>query len=128
MEVIAMKEYMFDEKNGLWYKLEGDYYLPCLTAPEIGKIGIWGERRRQHLKNHQSGIYTGMLFTGKLEAHLQEVDRLAEEMYSRLVEEMSEDEGITEDMKATDQMAWVQQMNNICNRAAEIVREELIYA
>ena len=123
-----MKEYMFDEKNGLWYKLEGDYYLPCLTAPEMGEIGIWGERRRQHLKNHQSGIYTGMLLTGKLEAHLQEVDRLAEEMYSRLVEEMAEDEGITEELKAADQMAWVQQMNNICNRASEIVREELIYA
>ena len=123
-----MKEYMFDEKNGLWYKLEGDYYLPCLTAPEMGEIGIWGERRRQHLKNHQSGIYTGMLLTGKLEAHLQEVDRLAEEMYSRLVEDMAEDEGITEELKAADQMAWVQQMNNICNRASEIVREELIYA
>lgn len=123
-----MKEYMFDECSGLWYKLEGDYYLSCLTAPEMGKIGIWGERRRQHLKNHQSGIYTGMLLTGKLEAHLQEIDRQAEEMYSRLVEEMSEDEGVTEDLKAADQMAWVQQMNSICNRAAEIVREELIYA
>lgn len=123
-----MKEYMFDEKNGLWYKLEGDYYLPCLTAPEMGEIGIWGERRRQHLKNHQSGIYTGMLLTGKLEAHLQEIDRQAEEMYSRLVDEMAEDDGITEELKAADQMAWVQQMNNICNRAAEIVREELIYA
>ena len=123
-----MKEYMFDEKNGLWYKLEGDYYLPCLTAPEMDEIGIWGERRRQHLKNHQSGIYTGMLLTGKLEAHLQEIDRQAEEMYSRLVEEMAEDEGITEELKAADQMAWVQQMNNICCRAAEIVREELIYA
>lgn len=123
-----MKEYIFDEKNGLWYKLVGDYYLPCLTAPEMGETGIWGERRRQHLKNHQSGIYTGMLLTGKLEAHLQEIDRQAEEMYSRLVEEMAEDEGVTEDLKAVDQMAWVQQMNNICNRAAEIVREELIYA
>lgn len=123
-----MEEYIFDEKNGLWYKLEGDYYLPCLTAPEMGEIGIWGERRRQHLKNHQSGIYTGMLLTGKLEAHLREIDRQAEEMYSRLVEEMSEDEGITEELKAADQMVWVQQMNNICNRAAEIVREELIYA
>lgn len=123
-----MKEYMFDECSGLWYKLEGDYYLPCLTAPEMGEIGIWGERRRQHLKNHQNGIYTGMLLTGKLEAHLREIDRQAEEMHSRLVEEMSEDEGITEDLKATDQIAWVQQMNNICNRAAEIVREELIFA
>lgn len=94
----------------------------------MGEIGIWGERRRQHLKNHQSGIYTGMLLTGMLEAHLQEVDRQAEEMYSRLVEEMSEDEGVTEDLKATDQMAWVQQMNNICNRASEIVHEKLIYA
>ena len=94
----------------------------------MGKIGIWGEHRRQHLKDHQSGIYTGMLLTGKLEAHLREIDRQAEEMYSRLVDEMAEDEGITEDLKAADQMAWVQQMNNICNRAAEIVREELIYA
>ncbi len=92
----------------------------------MGEIGIWGERRRQHLKNHQSGIYTGMLLTGKLEAHLREINAHAEEMYSRLVE-MAGDEGITEDLKATDQMAWVQQMNNICSRAAGIVREELIY-
>lgn len=122
-----MEHYTYDGKNGLWYKLVGDYYLPCLTVPENKIIGIWGECRRKHLREHQRGIYTGMLLSGKLEEHLIATDAQAEAMFNRLVDEMAEDEGITEDLKAVDQMEWVRQMNSVRSRAAEIVREELIY-
>ena len=122
-----MKRYMFDEKNGLWYELVGDFYLPCVTVPET-QLGHWGQLRRRHLKEHQNGIYTGMLLSGKLENHLAEVDTKAEEMFKRLVAELSEAEGVNEEMKAVDQLAWIQQMNSIQSNAAEIVREELIYA
>lgn len=123
-----MEKYLFDEKNNLWYELVGDFYLPCVTAPEAVELGFWGQLRRRHLWEHQNGIYTGMLLSGKLEDHLAEVNSRAEEMFQRLVNEMSEDEGVTEELKAIDQLAWVQQMNSIRARAAEIVREELIYA
>ena len=123
-----MERYMFDEKNNLWYELVGDYYLPCVTIPVIDELGPWGRLRLRHLRNHQNGIYTGMLLSGKLENHLAEINAKAEEMFERLIEEMSEDEGISEELKAHDQMSWVQQMNSIRSRAAEIVREELIYA
>ena len=122
-----MERYMFDEKNGLWYELVGDVYLPCVTVPET-QLGHWGQLRRRHLKEHQNGIYTGMLLSGKLENHLAEVDTKAEEMFKRLVAELSEAEGVNEEMKAVDQLAWIQQMNSIQSNAAEIVREELIYA
>ena len=123
-----MEKYLFDEKNGLWYELVSDYYLPCVTAPVIDELDTWGRLRLRHLREHQNGIYTGMLLSGKLEAHLAEVNARAEEIFERLVAEMAEDEGITEELKAVDQMTWVQQMNGIRSRAAEIVREELIYA
>lgn len=123
-----MEKYLFDEKNGLWYELVSDYYLPCVTAPVIDELGAWGRLRLRHLWEHQNGIYTGMLLSGKLEAHLAEINAKAEKMFERLIDEMSEDEGITEELKAEDEMAWVQQMNSIRSRAAEIVREELIYA
>ena len=119
---------MFDEKNGLWYELAGEIYLPCVTAPDTQELGHWGQLRRRHLKAHQNGIYTGMLLSGKLDAHLAEIDAHAETMFNRLVDEMSEDDGVTEELKAIDQIGWVQQMNSIRTRAAEIVREELIYA
>ena len=123
-----MERYMFDEKNGLWYELVGEIYLPCVTSPVAQELGHWGQLRRRHLKAHQNGIYTGMLLSGKLDAHLAEIDAQAEAMFNHLVAEMSEDEDVTEELKAIDQIAWVQQMNSIRARAAEIVREELIYA
>lgn len=123
-----MERYVFGEKNGLWYELAGEIYLPCGTAPVTQKIGHWGQLRRCHLKAHQNGIYTGMLLSGKLDAHLAEIDTQAEAMFNRLVKEMAQEEGVTEDLKAIDQMSWVRQMNSIRARAAEIVREELIYA
>ena len=123
-----MERYMFDEKTGLWYDLVGELDFPCRTAPDAGELGPWGQLRRQHLREHQNGIYTGMLLSGKLDAHLMEIDTQAEVMFNRLVEEMTRKEGVTEALKAIDPMAWVQQMNSIRARAAEIVREELICA
>lgn len=123
-----MERYMFDEKNGLWYELAGEIYLPCVTAPVAPVLGHWGQLRRRHLREHQNGIYTGMLLSGKLDAHLAEIDTQAESMFNCLVEEMAQKAGVTEDLKAIDQMSWIRQMNCIRARAAEIVREELIYA
>lgn len=124
-----MERYIFDENNGLWYELVGDYYLPMVTVQQMDaeKIGIWGERRRRFLREHMKVTYNGMLLTGKLEEHLIKVNEVAEEMFDLLVKQMAANEGITETLKAEDQMTWVQSMNNIRARAAEIVREELIY-
>ena len=123
-----MERYIFDENNGLWYELVGDYYLPMVTVQQMDaeKIGIWGERRRRFLREHMKVTYNGMLLTGKLEEHLIKVNEVAEEMFDLLVKQMAANEGITETLKAEDQMTWVQSMNNIRARAAEIVREELI--
>ena len=124
-----MERYIFDENNGLWYELVGDYYLPMVTVQQMDaeKIGIWGERRRKFLREHMKVTYTGMLIAGTLEEHLIKVNEVAEEMFDLLVRQMAANEGITETLKAEDQMTWVQSMNNIRARAAEIVREELIY-
>ena len=112
----------------LTYHREGDYLIPDLVAPESPNIGIWGQRRKDYLKKHRSGIYTGMLLGGELNAHLEEADRTATEMAERIIAEMAAQEGITEQLKASDQMAWVGAMNNIRNRAEEIVLREVVYA
>ena len=123
-----MEQYTFDKKNGLWYKLEGDYYIPCVTVPEVQLTGIWGERRRHFLKDHQKALYGGMLLENSLEAHLQEINTHAEQMFDHLVRTMAEDENVTEQLKADDPSEWVAHMNNIHIRAMEIVNAELIYA
>ena len=121
-----MEKYIYDEKSGLHYKLVSDYYLPCLEAPEAPQIGVWGERRRRYLRGHEKATYTAMLLSGTLNAHLEEVDRSAIEMFNRLISQMVAQEGISEELKAADQMEWVLQMNNIRNRADEIIRSTLI--
>ena len=125
-----MDKYIYDKGNGLQYELHGDYYLPCLAVPEQNgePIGIWGQRHRRYLREHKDGIYTGMLLTGKLEGYLREIDRQAEEMFSRLVKQLAERDGITESLKARDQIAWVQRMNAVYASVTEIVNSELIYA
>ena len=124
-----MDRYIFDENNELWYELQGDYYLPCLKLSEEEQpIGIWGQRHRRYLKEHRKAVYAELLTSGKLNGYLADIDREAEEMFSRLVEQMAEVEDVTEKLKATDQMAWVGRMNNIRNRAREIVNSEIIYA
>ena len=122
-----MERYLYSEKNGLHYELIGDYYYPCLTAPESPCIGIWGMRRLQYLKEHKRILYQTMFYTEKLNNHLEEIDQSAEEMFEQLVKQLSAIEGVTEDLKATDQMVWVAKMNNIRSRANEIVYQELIY-
>ena len=110
----------------LTYHWEGDYIFPDLIPPESPRIGIWGERRRQFLRKHQKPIYDSMLMSGSLNAHLEEVDRSAEEMLDRLMTQMAEREEVSEHLKAEDQMLWVQRMNSIRHRADEIVRKDLI--
>ncbi len=111
----------------LTYHREGDYLIPNLLPPEAPDIGIWGMRRRDYLRKYHNGIYTGMLLSGKLNAHLEEIDRSAEQMFFQLVERLSRQAGITEDLKAMNQMEWVQEMNGIRQRAEETVFNDLIY-
>ena len=124
-----MDKYIYDKRNGLWYELQGDYYLPCLKLPEeeTEHIGIWGQRHRRYLKTHHKALYTALLTSGKLNGYLADIDRQADEMFSRLVKQLSEKEGVTETLKAENQMLWVQKMNNLRNAAMEIVSNELIY-
>lgn len=121
-----MEKYIFDANNGLHYKLVGDYYLPCLEAPEAPQVGVWGHRRRTYLREHSKELYTAMLLSGELDTHLKTIDRDAELMFARLIRQYATAEGITEKLKAADQLEWVRQMNNVRTRAAEIVQKELI--
>ena len=122
-----MEQFIFDERNGLWYELCGDYYVPCLETPESPRAGKFGRLRSTFLREHRGAIYTGMLFSGKLNAHLEEIDRQANELLDQLIEQHAAAEQITEELKANDQMAWVQVMNGIRSRAEEVVLSELIY-
>ena len=122
-----MERRIYDERNGLWYELCGDYYVPCLEAPESPRVGKFGRLRSTFLREHRGAIYTGMLFSGKPNAHLEEIDRQANEMLDRLIEQYAAAEQITEERKANDQLAWVQVMNGIRSRAEEVVLSELIY-
>ena len=123
-----MDKYFFDERNGLWYELQGDYYLPCLKLPEEEEqtIGIWGQRHRRYLKENHRVLYADLLTSGRLNSYLADIDRQAEEMFSRLVKQITEAEGITEKLKADDMMSWVGRMNGVRSRAAEIVNTEII--
>ena len=112
----------------LTYHREGDYLIPDLTAPEDTPTGIWGMRRKKYLWQHRNGIYAGMLLSGKLNAHLAEIDRQATEMFERLTRQMAAEQGVTEQIKVQDQMAWVGAMNNIRNAAEEVILNELIYS
>ena len=128
MEDFKTEKYAFDEINGLWYELHGDYYLPCVTAPERKPVGIFGNRYRKHLKQHKNPVYTATLLAGALEDHVAEIDREAEELLDRLIKQMAEQEVIIEQVKARNSMEWVRRMNNIRNLAVEVVNNDLIYA
>ena len=121
-----MEQYIYDENNGLWYERDGDYYIPCLRLPEIN-IGIWGERYLTYIREHKKLLHTKLMINGTLYEHLAEINKQAEEMFSELVNQMKTNEGITEQLKATDQMKWVQKKNSIHNRVAEIVNAEVIF-
>lgn len=126
----TMKKRIFDEKNGLWYELHGDYYLPCLLLPEekLKPIGVWGQRHLRYLKEYKKVFYTNLLTTCKLNSYLAEIDKQAEEMFIRLVDQMAKNEGVTEQLKSENQMEWVRKMNNIRNCATEVINTDLIYA
>ena len=125
-----MERYIYNNNNGLFYELQGDYYIPCLVLDEeeTQPIGMWGRKHLRYIKEHRRALYTTLLISGKLNSHLAEIDSQATEMFDRLVKQLSEKEGITEQLKAQDQMAWVGAMNNIRNAAEEIVNAEVIFA
>ena len=124
-----MDKYIYDEKNGLWYELQGDYYLPCLKLPEerTAYIGILGQRHLRYLKLYHRVRYYILLTSGKLNRYLADIDHQAEELFSQLVSQMVAAEGVTETLKASDQMEWVRRTNSIRSRVREIVNSELIY-
>lgn len=117
------------EQTGGTYTMQGDYRLPNLTLPaeEERPIGVWGQRRLNYLKHHRKVLYYNLLTSGKLHSHLADVEEQAQALFSRLVKEYAEREGVTEQLKVIDQMKWVQRMNNICYQAIEYVGKELIY-
>ena len=121
-----MDKYTYNENSGLWYERCGDYYLPCLVLDEEKPVGVWGERYRRYLKEHRNTVYTEMLLNGTLDDHVAEIDQQAEERFDRLTKQMAAQEGVTEQLKVRDQMAWVGAMNNIRARAKEVVQAEII--
>ena len=126
-----MEKHIVDEKTGIPYTLIGDYYLPWGDLPdeesEHRPIGIWGQRHLRYIKQHHDLLYTELLTTGKLNTYLADLNDEAEEMFSRLVKQMVEFEGITEKLKVDNQMEWVGRMNNVRERAIEIVNSNLIF-
>ena len=125
-----MEKYVFDERNGLWYELQGDYYLPCLKLSEGEQqpVGLWGQRHLRYIKQNRKMLYLNLLTSGKLNGYLSDLDKQAEDMFSRLVKQMAEREGVTEKLKAENQMEWVGRMNNIRSRAKEVINNELIFS
>lgn len=123
-----MEKISYDESNGLWYELQGDYYIPCLTVPaeEEKPIGIWGQRHLRYIKTERKALYTELLTSGRLNTYLADINEQATEQMLLLTKQMAECEGVTEQLKAQDQMLWVQRMNSIRDRAMEIVNSELI--
>ena len=125
-----MEKHIYNEQTGISYTLHGDYYLPDLALSDEEKgveIGVWGQRHLRHIKQHRKVLYLNLLTSGKLNGHLADIDKQAEDMLSRLVKQMAEREGVTEQLKADNQMEWVDQMNNIRGRATEMVNTDLIY-
>ena len=116
----------FEELGGT-YKQVGDYLLPDVEVPENPEVGFWGLKRRKYLLDHQPALYTALFLGGKLADHLQEIDRFATQMFDQLVDQLKTRNGVTEQLKATDQMKWVRRMNSVRHEAAEIVTKELIY-
>jgi hypothetical protein len=129
MEALMMEKYITDGRTGLKYELVGDYYLIAGDdEPEEERpIGVWGQRHLRYLKEHHRVRYANLLTSGELNAYLADIDRQAEELFLRLVKQMAVAEGITETLKASDQMEWVRRMNNVRSRAFEIVEADIIY-
>ena len=124
-----MEKYIYDENNGLWYELQGDYYIPCLELPdeEQVEIGIWGQRHLEYIKHHRKGFYTALVLDCKLNRYLADINKQAEEMFDTLISQFKTAEDITEQLKADNQMEWVYRMNYIQQIAIELVNADLIY-
>ena len=123
-----MKKHIYDESNGLWYELIGDYYIPVLTlsSEEQRPIGKWGRMHWDYLKEQRPILFNNLILSGQLWSYLADLNEQAQERLSLIVEQMKASEGVTEKLKATDQMAWVAAMNSIRNRAEEIILREMI--
>ncbi len=123
-----MAKTIFEEMGGTYTQI-GNYFIPNLKLPEeeTQPIGIWGQRHKRYLKEHKRAAYATLLTSGKLNSYLADIDKQAEEMFSRLVRQMTDRESVTEQLKADNQLEWVQKMNNIRNRATEIVNMDLLY-
>lgn len=123
-----LRKKIHDDNNGLDYVLVGDYYLPVLSLPEETRpIGCWGMLRKEYLKEHKSGMYSCLLLTARLDSHLADVNEQAQERFELIEAQMRSAEGVTEELKRQNSMEWVRHCNNIRNRAAEIIKQELIY-
>lgn len=124
-----LEKYIFDESNGLWYELNGDYYLPCFILPEVKtkEIGVWGMRHLDYLKSRRKATYNRLQTEGKLNSYLYDINAGAQEMFDNLIVQYKKSEGITEELKAINQMEWIRRMNNIKQRVTETVNNELIY-
>ena len=124
-----MENYIYDENNGLWYELQGDYYIPCPKLPdeEQVEVGVWGQRHLEYIKHHRKGLYTSLVLDCKLNRYLADINKHAEEMFATLISQYKTAEGITEQVKAENQMEWVARMNNIRQRATETVNKDIIY-
>ena len=124
-----MEKSIYNERTGISYTLQGNYYLPdlALTEQEDKPIGLWGERHLRYIKQHRKILYVNLLTSGKLNGYLADIDKQAEDMFVRLVKQMVEREGVTEQLKVDTPMVWVARMNNIRSRATEIVNNDMIY-
>ena len=125
-----MDKYIYDESNGLWYELQGDYYIPCLaltTEKEHKPIGLWGQRHLRYLKEYHKATYTTLLTSGRLNAYLADIEKQAQKRMETLIKQMKLAQGITEQLKAENPMLWVGRMNEIQARAKEIINTEIIY-
>ena len=124
-----MEKYIYDENNGLWYELQGDYYIPCLKLPdeEQVEIGIWGQRHLEYIKHHRKGFYTSLAIGCELNRYLADINKQAEEMFDTLIRQFKQAEGVTEQLKAENQLEWVSRMNIIHSGATEIVNHDIIY-
>ena len=125
-----MKEQFSDNRTGINYILQGDYYLPCLSLPERDEnpIGLWGQRHLRYIKNRRKIFYYNLLTAGELPNYLADIDEQAEQLYSLLIKQIAENENITEKLKSENLMLWVKKMNSICNRAMEVVNSDIIFA
>ena len=125
-----MKQYIYNEQNGLWYELRGNYYIPCLDLPaekEERSIGVWGQRHLRYIREHKKALYTSLLTSGRLHSYLADVEEQAQELFDRLMKQRTEREGITETLKADNQMEWVQRMNALRLAVTETVNAEVIF-